>query len=70
MWYVYIVCHPEEFLHQAQQFTQITPLEIDILFQLVDNRHQTGSVGKHSKCLTLLHRLSLIIQFNGVTEKN
>ncbi|ELU00422.1 hypothetical protein CAPTEDRAFT_169511 [Capitella teleta] len=34
----------EDFLHEAQKYTQITPLEIDILFQLADLRHQTGRV--------------------------
>ncbi|XP_074652163.1 electrogenic aspartate/glutamate antiporter SLC25A12, mitochondrial-like isoform X2 [Tubulanus polymorphus] len=34
----------EEFLHEAQKFTQITPLEIDILFHLADVIHQTGRV--------------------------
>ncbi|KAK2150605.1 hypothetical protein LSH36_399g06029 [Paralvinella palmiformis] len=32
----------EELLHEAEKFTQITPMEIDILFQLVDQVHQTG----------------------------
>ena len=29
-------------LYQAQEFAQITPLEIDILYQLVGLQHQTG----------------------------
>ncbi|KAK7092756.1 electrogenic aspartate/glutamate antiporter SLC25A13, mitochondrial-like [Littorina saxatilis] len=32
----------EELLYQAQEFTQITPLEIDILFTLASLNHQTG----------------------------
>ena len=32
----------EELMYQAQEFPQITPMEIDILFQLVALRHQTG----------------------------
>ena len=32
----------EEFMHSAQMMSQITPLEIDILFQLCDLLHQTG----------------------------
>jgi solute carrier family 25 aspartate/glutamate transporter 12/13 len=32
----------EEFLHSAQMMSQITPLEIDILFTLCDLLHQTG----------------------------
>ncbi|XP_044726555.1 calcium-binding mitochondrial carrier protein Aralar1 isoform X2 [Chrysoperla carnea] len=32
----------EEFLHSAQMMSQITPLEVDILFQLCDMLHQTG----------------------------
>jgi solute carrier family 25 aspartate/glutamate transporter 12/13 len=35
----------EEFLHSAQMMSQITPLEIDILFRLVDlTTAQTGKV--------------------------
>jgi len=33
-----------EFLQEAQQFTQITPMEIDILFQLADLQNQTGRI--------------------------
>ncbi|CAG2060845.1 unnamed protein product [Timema podura] len=33
---------PEEFLHSAQMMSQITPLEVDILFLLCDLLHQTG----------------------------
>ncbi|XP_026666502.1 calcium-binding mitochondrial carrier protein Aralar1 isoform X6 [Ceratina calcarata] len=33
----------ERFLHSAQMMSQITPLEVDILFQLCDLLHQTGS---------------------------
>ena len=34
----------EEFLHSAQMMSQITPLEVDILFQLADLLHQTGRI--------------------------
>uniref|UniRef100_T1JI93 EF-hand domain-containing protein n=1 Tax=Strigamia maritima TaxID=126957 RepID=T1JI93_STRMM len=34
----------EEFLYAAQQISQITPLETDILFQLVDLLHHTGKI--------------------------
>ena len=34
----------EEFLYSAQMMSQITPLEIDILFLLCDLLHQTGKV--------------------------
>ncbi|CAK9817858.1 Calcium-binding mitochondrial carrier protein Aralar1 [Anthophora plagiata] len=34
----------ERFLHSAQMMSQITPLEIDILFQLCDLQHQTGKI--------------------------
>ncbi|XP_046355558.1 electrogenic aspartate/glutamate antiporter SLC25A13, mitochondrial-like isoform X1 [Haliotis cracherodii] len=34
----------EELMYQAQDFAQITPLELDILFQLVGLHHQTGKV--------------------------
>merc|ERR1712241_794609 len=34
----------EEFLYSAQMMSQITPLEIDILFQLCDLLHQSGKV--------------------------
>ncbi|XP_015606454.1 calcium-binding mitochondrial carrier protein Aralar1 isoform X2 [Cephus cinctus] len=33
----------EEFLHSAQMMSQITPLEVNILFELCDLLHQTGS---------------------------
>ncbi|XP_051160959.1 calcium-binding mitochondrial carrier protein Aralar1 isoform X3 [Leptopilina boulardi] len=33
----------EEFLHSAQMMSQITPLEVDILFHLCDLLHHTGS---------------------------
>jgi solute carrier family 25 aspartate/glutamate transporter 12/13 len=32
----------DKFLHSAQSMSQITPLEIDILFQLIDAIQQTG----------------------------
>ncbi|XP_064071490.1 calcium-binding mitochondrial carrier protein Aralar1 isoform X2 [Vanessa tameamea] len=32
----------EEFLHSAQMMSQITPLEVDILFTLCDTMHQTN----------------------------
>lgn len=32
----------DELLHSAQTMSQITPLEIDILFQLTGVLHQTG----------------------------
>lgn len=32
----------EEFMHSAQMMSQITPLEVDILYQLCDLLHQTG----------------------------
>ena len=31
-------------LHEVQLYTQITPMEIDILFQLADCRHPDGYV--------------------------
>ncbi|KAL5010030.1 hypothetical protein ScPMuIL_012335 [Solemya velum] len=34
----------EEMLYQSQEFSQITPLEIDILFQLGALQHQTGRI--------------------------
>jgi len=34
----------EEFLHSAQMMSQITPLEVDILFILCDLLHQTGKI--------------------------
>ncbi|CAG2184942.1 AGC [Mytilus edulis] len=34
----------KEMLYQAQEFAQITPLEIDILCQLVGIQHQTGRI--------------------------
>ncbi|XP_034190352.1 calcium-binding mitochondrial carrier protein Aralar1 isoform X5 [Osmia lignaria lignaria] len=34
----------ETFLHSAQMMSQITPLEVDILFQLCDLLHQTGKI--------------------------
>ena len=38
-----LVCvSSEEILHEAQKFTQITPMEVDILFELVNTRNQTG----------------------------
>ncbi|EFN69184.1 Calcium-binding mitochondrial carrier protein Aralar1 [Camponotus floridanus] len=35
---------PEEFLYSAQMMSQITPLEVDILFHLCDLLHQTGKI--------------------------
>jgi hypothetical protein len=32
----------EELLYQAQEFAQITPLEVDILFTLANIKHQNG----------------------------
>ena len=32
----------DQFMHSAQMMSQITPLEIDILFHLCDLLHQTG----------------------------
>lgn len=34
----------EEFLHSAQMMSQITPLEVDILFHLSELLHQSGWV--------------------------
>lgn len=34
-------CTKEQLMYQAQEFPQVTPMEIDILFQLVQLRHQT-----------------------------
>ncbi|XP_043483189.1 calcium-binding mitochondrial carrier protein Aralar1 isoform X3 [Leptopilina heterotoma] len=34
----------EEFLHSAQMMSQITPLEVDILFHLCDLLHHTGKI--------------------------
>ncbi|XP_047528509.1 calcium-binding mitochondrial carrier protein Aralar1 isoform X2 [Vanessa atalanta] len=34
----------EEFLHSAQMMSQITPLEVDILFTLCDMMHQTNGI--------------------------
>ncbi|XP_078040864.1 calcium-binding mitochondrial carrier protein Aralar1 isoform X3 [Augochlora pura] len=34
----------ERFLHSAQMMSQITPLEVNILFQLCDLLHQTGKI--------------------------
>ncbi|KAM0734789.1 Calcium-binding mitochondrial carrier protein Aralar1 [Formica fusca] len=34
----------EEFLYSAQMMSQITPLEVDILFHLCDLLHQTGKI--------------------------
>ncbi|XP_031332203.1 calcium-binding mitochondrial carrier protein Aralar1 isoform X3 [Photinus pyralis] len=36
----------EEFMHSAQAMSQMTPLEVDILFQLCDILHQTGLLSK------------------------
>lgn len=32
----------DEFMYSAQAMSQVTPLEVDILFQLCDAIHQTG----------------------------
>ncbi|KAL3837138.1 hypothetical protein ACJMK2_022516 [Sinanodonta woodiana] len=37
-------CSKEEMMYQAQEFAQITPLEIDILFQMASLRNQTGRI--------------------------
>ncbi|KAK9736869.1 EF-hand domain pair [Popillia japonica] len=34
----------EEFMHSAQAMSQMTPLEVDILFQLCDILHQSGRI--------------------------
>lgn len=34
----------EEFLHSAQMMSQITPLEVDILYHLCDLLHQTSKI--------------------------
>ncbi|XP_050504579.1 calcium-binding mitochondrial carrier protein Aralar1 isoform X3 [Diabrotica virgifera virgifera] len=39
----------EEFMHSAQAMSQMTPLEVDILFQLCDVLHQTGLLPKEDK---------------------
>jgi len=44
--YLYILLsmvYTEEMLHEVQMYSQITPMEIDILFQLTDCRHPDGS---------------------------
>lgn len=37
----------EEFLYAAQQMSQITPLEINILFDLADLLHADGRISLH-----------------------
>lgn len=46
----------DELLHSAQTMSQITPLEIDILFQLTGAIHQTGWVDQ--TLMLRSHRLS------------
>ncbi|XP_052804086.1 electrogenic aspartate/glutamate antiporter SLC25A13, mitochondrial-like [Mya arenaria] len=45
-------CTKEELMYQSQEFPQITPMEIDILFQLVQLRHQSIANDKHIGRLT------------------
>ncbi|XP_020710505.2 calcium-binding mitochondrial carrier protein Aralar1 isoform X3 [Athalia rosae] len=47
----------EEFLHSAQMMSQITPLEVDILFQLCDLLHQTGSATEDSEARAWFGRI-------------
>ncbi|KYN42451.1 Calcium-binding mitochondrial carrier protein Aralar1, partial [Trachymyrmex septentrionalis] len=46
----------EEFLYSAQMMSQITPLEVDILFHLCDLLHQTGSL--NFTCFPKLYALA------------
>ena len=53
----------EEFLHGAQQYTQITPLEVEILFQVANMHDYTGYV-RHGKSLAwLLHAFCFYVSF-------
>merc|ERR1711881_578347 len=45
----------EEFLHSAQMMSQITPLEVDILFVLSDLLHQTGPLRRVEKSQSWTH---------------
>lgn len=55
----------EEFLHSAQMMSQITPLEVDILFTLCDMIHHTnGSVSWNS----LLHCYQYFVQFTELVH--
>lgn len=40
-----------EFMRNAQNFTQVTPLEIKILYQLTDLIHKNGYVASISSCV-------------------
>jgi len=42
--YFCVLVSAEEMLHEVQMYSQITPMEIDILFQLADCRHPDGFV--------------------------
>jgi len=44
------VSNAEEMLHEVQMYSQITPMEIDILFQLADCRHPDGFVTHVYRC--------------------
>lgn len=62
----------EEILHEAQKYTQITPMEVDILFHLVDVRNQSGRI-TYNDILSLapldLEKLPFRIQARALQEK-
>ena len=56
-------------LYQAQEFAQITPLEIDILYQLVGLQHQTG-YGIHLFMLIFLKNYLLGVKQQSLTARH
>jgi len=62
----------EELLHEAQKYSQITPMEIDILFQLNDARRQDGRITYLDiQCLAPLdlNKMPYSIQAQALQEK-
>jgi len=45
-------------LHEVQMYSQITPMEIDILFKLAECRHPDGSVARSYLTLSQIFSLS------------
>jgi solute carrier family 25 aspartate/glutamate transporter 12/13 len=62
----------EELLHEAQKYTQITPMEIDILFQLLSAKRQDGRItyiDLQSMAPLDIYKMPYSIQAQALQEK-
>ncbi|XP_053372526.1 electrogenic aspartate/glutamate antiporter SLC25A13, mitochondrial-like isoform X2 [Mercenaria mercenaria] len=62
---VNVACTKEELMYQSQEFPQITPMELDILFQLVQLLHQTQQSTERQMGLVMFQDLEELSPMEG-----